>query len=115
MEVQLTGGGAAQGAPWRMPRGERDALDEIKGSCKPCFDGAAEFAKEGTEVLPPSGDEGAELGEQGLRMNLPPLLAKRPLVGNSEKELEVSGLLLVEDNKAVEGGQVGNQGNHGGA
>ena len=95
------------GRPWGMPFGKRDAaLDVIKGCCQPCFDGVAELMKKGTEVFPPSGDEGAELGEQGLRMKLPSLLAKSPFVGNSEEELEVSGLLFVEMDQPVKGGQM---------
>ena len=91
-----------------MPAGKRDAAhDVIKGCCQPCFDGTAELMKKGTEMLPPSGDEGAELGEQGLRMKLPSLLAKSPLVGNSEEELEVLGFLLVQGNQPVQGGQMG--------
>ena len=89
--------------PWGMPTGKRDAaLDVIKGCCQPCFDGTAELMKKGTEVFPPSGDEGAELGEQGLRMKLPSLLAKSPFVGNSEEELEVSCLLFCGDGSACE-------------
>ena len=90
-----------------MPRGKGDACEGIMDCHHCCFGLTEELDEEGTEVFPPSGDEGAELGEQGLRMKLPPLVAKCLLVGNPEEELEVSGLPLVQGNQSVQGGQVG--------
>ena len=61
------------------------------------------------QVFAPSEDEGTELGEKALWMKLP-LLALCPemvFVCSTKQELKMLGLLLVELDQAVQGGQMG--------